>query len=117
MNEETIKLIETLAAKFGTTTEYLWGALVKQAPISGVCDTIICVVLIVGLIVSARILKSKFTELEDGFTDWREDFMVPAWITWSVVAFIVGLIVCCSFPTTIAAFVNPEYWALKQLIP
>ena len=33
MNEQTTKLIEQLAQKLGTTTEYLWSVLLKQAPI------------------------------------------------------------------------------------
>lgn len=33
MEEKTIKLIEQLAQKLGTTTEYLWAVLLKQAPI------------------------------------------------------------------------------------
>jgi len=34
MNENTAKLIEQLAQKLGTTSEYLWGVLLKQASIS-----------------------------------------------------------------------------------
>lgn len=33
MNEQTAKLLEQLASKLGTTSEYLWNILLKQAPI------------------------------------------------------------------------------------
>lgn len=42
MNEQTVKLVEQLAQKLGTTTEYLWNVLIKQAPISAAIDMIYC---------------------------------------------------------------------------
>ena len=35
MNQEIVELLQGLADKFGTTTEMLWGVLLKQAPING----------------------------------------------------------------------------------
>ena len=43
MDEKFQKLIEALAAKLGTTAEHLWGVLVRQAPISGAVDLVLCV--------------------------------------------------------------------------
>ena len=40
MNDQTVQLLRELAEKFGTTTEHLWGVLIKQAYISGVGDLI-----------------------------------------------------------------------------
>lgn len=34
MDDKTLEALTTLANKLGTTAEYLWGVLIKQAPIT-----------------------------------------------------------------------------------
>lgn len=45
MDDKYRQLIEDMAAKLGVTAEHLWGVLVKQAPISGAVDLVICIVM------------------------------------------------------------------------
>lgn len=113
MNEQTTKLIEQLAAKLGTTTEHLWGVLLKQAPMSsGISATMLAVFLLV-LILSARWLKRNELSKDDA-----DDMMgkVLCWILWGVMAFMLSCFIYDSLPMIIAGFFNPEYWALKQII-
>lgn len=35
MDDKTLQVVTDLASKLGTTAEYLWGVLLKQAPITG----------------------------------------------------------------------------------
>ena len=40
MNDQTAALLQNLANKLGTTSEYLWGILLRQATLSGTTDLI-----------------------------------------------------------------------------
>ena len=51
MNDQTAKLIEQLAQKLGTTTEYLWSVLIKQAPIDALSRLAFFIVSIIGGII------------------------------------------------------------------
>ena len=46
MEDKYLKLIEALAEKSGTTSEHLYGVLVKQAPITGVVDILQCIAIV-----------------------------------------------------------------------
>ena len=54
MENTALKLLETLATKLGTTTEYVWSVLVKQAPISAITNASY---LIIGIIVPILLWK------------------------------------------------------------
>lgn len=111
MNDATVKLVEELAAKFGTTAERLWEVLIRQALFAGICDALVTVALVVGMVWSFRLVKAK-TSLEEA-NSWDE----VAWVIWAVFVFLAALLIIASLSTTLAAFFNPEYWALKQLLP
>jgi len=118
MNEATTKLVEELATKFGTTAEHLWGVLVRQAPISGVCDAIAIVAWIIGLAWALRLVKSKTQKPESGYAEWEDEaFAFFAWMVWGITAAVVLIVAGVCFADIVASIVNPEYWALKQVMP
>ena len=113
MNEQTSKLVEQLAQKLGTTSEYLWGILLKQAPISATIDLIYCIlVFLMGVLLyrlHIHFSKSGIYEDSDGGIPAA---MLIGSIIWSIIAivcfFCIGGIV--------TGFVNPEYWALDKIL-
>lgn len=111
MNQETIKLLETIAAKLGVTADMLWAALIKQAPISSTIDTILILLyfVIVGLVhrMIRRADVSKFDDDESA----RTVVLGCYWIVFG----IAGFFLITQAPLVIAGWFNPEYWALKQL--
>ena len=115
MTEATEKLIETLATKFGTTAEHLWGVLVRQAPISAGIDLTVWILFAAGVIWGwlrfLKVLRSlgPREELGDGGTGF---FFVLA-----VASLTLVLVAAVTASTVAAAFFNPEYWALQQLLP
>lgn len=122
MNDKTLDLLTRLADKFGTTAEHLWGVLVKQAKIAAVLDFASTAILIVILIAAVRFVKSKTTKrTPDNYgrrtSEWDEDGAIIAW----VVTVIAGLMTCAAIYANlsngITAAFNPEYWALKQILP
>ena len=117
MNEATTKLVEELASKLGTTAEHLWGVLVRQAPISGVCDALAIVAWIIGLAWALRLVRSKTKEPEDGYAEWTGEGAFFAWLVWGLTAAFAMLVAGANLGCIVASIVNPEYWALKQVMP
>lgn len=134
MNEQTEKLLRELAEKLGTTTEHLWGVLVKQCMVEAVSTTVLFVFFVVVAIVLMRtaIVNTRQIPITDSegkqvlnrwnepqmASKWDKDDALPiaCWIVSSVIAlFSFGLMIDMS-QCVIQAIWNPEYWALKQIL-
>jgi hypothetical protein len=108
--KELAVLLEQLAAKLGTTTEKLWGVLIKQATISGTVSLIESIIFVLALIWGFRFVQ-KQTQSE-----WQEEGKAIAWIVFTVISTISVIIIFCEIENTINAFLNPEYWALTRIL-
>lgn len=121
MNDQTTKLIESLAQKLGTTTEYLWGILIKQAPISATIDLCLLVAMIVFGIGLYKFHNWCNTEKNrGGYTETRYErsdgmLFVPM-LVGGVVLVIWFFIFIGSIESIITGFFNPEYWALHEIL-
>jgi hypothetical protein len=117
MNEE---LIRELAEKLGTTTEYLWASLVNQAFVSSVTSVIIYGIWAVVLLVAVPWLKKAWNwageEVSHGEAEFRGTVLIASFCVWVVTAslWFIGFLV--NAKTIISGFVNPEYWALQELL-
>lgn len=114
MKEE---FLVTFAEKIGTSVDKLWSALLKQAPVSGTIDVIIYIVMLIASIVAFRIISKKTTVQEgDKYAEWEDEGKVFAWAIYGVVVGIMVAIFLATIGSVIAAFFNPEYWALMQIV-
>lgn len=122
MDEKYQKLIEQIASKIGTTAEHLFGILVRQAPISGTVDIILCSAIIVAvmwlvLFVSRKTTSRFKTEYKPyPKAEWNEEGAVLAWVITVSILSIAAVFIIGQVNDIVAAFANPEYWALKQLL-
>lgn len=122
MDEKYQALIEALANKLGTTAEHLWGVLVRQAPISGVVDLVLCIVIATVTVWFVSLVKHKTTapaatdEYRHPRAEWQEEAAFLAWAVALIAGVFALVCVICSAEGIAAAFANPEYWALKQLV-
>ena len=112
--EDLTKFLEKLATELGTTAEYLWTVLIKQSQVDAIVNFtfvgIMALIMIVGLVLIARIIK---LDSDDGYDLSTRDV---AWIFYGIVmaaAFIT--FVACLVPA-IGQVANPEYWALEQVL-
>jgi heme/copper-type cytochrome/quinol oxidase subunit 2 len=117
MNEQTTKLIEQLAQKLGTTSEYLWSILVKQAPIEATISLILFLLTWVLLFILWKTHRFLLKEDESGDNlyyekDYLEIVMIMASFIW-VFLLILSTI---NFLNNISGYFNPEYWALKNIL-
>lgn len=116
MNDQTIKLIEQLSVKLGTTAEHLWGVLMRQAPITATLDIAVSTIIAFFLWKSFRFIYRKTREDCNGCADWDEEIGAIIWGAWLAIAIIGGLCIYCEVSDALAGLANPEYWALMQII-
>jgi len=114
MNERTEQLIRELAEKFGTTAEHLWEVMVRQAVIENTIAFIIY-----GGFVGATIVLWKLAFRGDGLErsfkdeEWR---LEVTFLSCAMVFTIVCLMSVLFIAGWVSGIINPEYWALKELL-
>ena len=122
MDEKTLEVIQALADKLGTTAEHLWGVLVTQAPITGSVDLVVCIGMAWATVVWVKTVCRKTNAPpktdEDRYpsADWRGEGAFVAWISVFIAASATAWTIAANASLIVAAFVNPEYWALRQLL-
>lgn len=120
MNEQTTKLIEQLAQQLGTTTQYLWAVLTKQAPIDSAVTLLQFILIgIFGYTIFRIHKKLSLTKEYDGYTQTGySHYGELAYIPMLFAMIIFSIVVLCAFfaiPGVFYGFLNPEYWALQQV--
>lgn len=121
MNEQTIKLIEEMAHKLGTTTEYLWGILIKQATVQAYMGLFFILLIAIFNYVLYKVHK-RLMEIKDygdykksGYSYYGDNAKIPMGIALVIhCLLIIGAL--CSIETVINGFFNPEYWALDKVL-
>lgn len=121
MNDNATKLLEQLAQKLGTTTEYLWKVLLRQAPISATIILLqITAVLVFGWTlwkIHKRLMKVQGDERysENLYEEWHMGAILPMVIG----ALLFAGMLCWSLAAVsdaINGYFNPEYWALREIL-
>lgn len=116
MNDNTLKLLEQLAAKLGTTSEYLWSILIKQAPISASINLLLCAFIMVYNVVWIKLHLKFMNDDNDLSYDNKEGFLtVPMGIGGVAGALFIFLFLAL-LKSAIYGFFNPEYWALTYIL-
>ncbi len=111
MNEATVKLLEQLAAKLGTTVQFLWGAAQRQAVIDawvGVVLTVVPWLVLLGVVYfTRRVFKSEHRKAVN---------YILAGVTISVVSLLVAVIATfCYFGDIVGGFTNPDWAAFRMI--
>jgi len=120
METQIISFLREITNKLGTKAEYLWSILIKQAQISAITDLFYYLIVIISGVILYKYHK-QFSKKEYGYNkeytkyfedDGTEIIMIALFILW-LIFLLVSLM---SIEDTITKFINPEYWALKNLI-
>lgn len=111
MNDKELELVKALADKLDTTAAHLWQVMIRQAFISGVLNLVACVIALalLGCLWRVTIVKTRSGE------DWHGD-IEPWWFLVAVMSLIVTALIGVLSGSIVTALLNPEYWALMQLI-
>jgi hypothetical protein len=122
MDDKTLQALTALSTKLGTTVEYLWGVLLRQAPITGAIELVLMCVLVTTSLFLIQFVRRKTTKPaktnENPYpkADWPDEGGVFAWMAAILFAFITALIVFFDLSNVVSALINPEYWALRQIL-
>ena len=108
MNDELIKLLNTLAVKLGVTAEHLWSVLLVQAKYQ-----VLISVLQFALIFTLVFLLRKWVKK---LKDANDDFFEPAFVGQMVVYLLVSVCLIDEIHTIFVCLFNPEYWAITQVL-
>jgi hypothetical protein len=122
MDDKTLQALTALAQKLGTTAEHLWGVLLRQVPITAATQIALFLLAFAACCLWHRTVRRRTTvDLKTGTAEWggiKDEDPGPfiAWISvgvaW-VVLFFVGVEHASGWA---AAFLNPEYLALKEVL-
>ncbi|MCB9500268.1 MAG: hypothetical protein H6690_03355 [Erysipelotrichaceae bacterium] len=114
--EKLTELLEKLSSELGTTTEYLWGVLIKQAQVEIYQYFVLLALTVLGIILTVMLLKTT--------QKYWDEYSAPAiaWINLGLgisigLATFVGILnALFSVKSLLSAIYNPEYWALTQIL-
>ncbi len=123
MNEQTEKLIREFAEKLGTTTDHLWGMLVRQARLNGLANLFIFAA-VIGLLAASFVwFRKKTTDSPGakehnryGDAEWDDDAKPFVWGGWCLLCLIGSVWILGAVPETIGSFLNPEYFAYHEIL-
>jgi len=111
--KEIAPLLEKLAKQLGTTVEYLWAVLVRQAMIASCIDILQYIILGVATYFFVKLTKKFYLESEEKQWDgiW---FTIPGIMGMALL--IIWIVSFFCIQNTISGFLNPEYWALQKVL-
>lgn len=112
--KELNTILEQLAAKIGTTVEYLWAVLIKQAHVNATINLSFAI-LALALIITALCFIPTIKRLPHPDT-WNTTEREIGWSIFAgVIVFFTIVFIACFIPG-INQLLNPEYWALNQIL-
>lgn len=114
MNEEILKRIDLLAAKLGVTADHIWAVLVKQARVEA-AEWIIWSLFWFILSGACAYMSRWLYKLEK--TGNRSHEVEEAYFLFAAVPSGIAFVIAAGcLANILTLFVNPEYWALKQIM-
>lgn len=118
MNEHAAVVIQQLAEKLGTTSEYLWAVLIKQAPIAGAIVLAYYAVTVLALVLLWRFRAAIASGVQAAFDhgEGSAALAIVAGTVFGILALIWGISCLLAFENMLTAFLNPEYWALDKVL-
>lgn len=111
--------LQQLADALNTTVEYLYPFLIRQAYVVGFQTVIAWLIPLVILLVVYKMATKEKREANKGkeYDSWVwEDEGIPYIIAMGVLIFISIITTMIMIAVAPTALLNPEYWALKEII-
>jgi hypothetical protein len=113
MNDQTLNMIQALATKLGTTTEYLWHVLVHAQIIGGIEDVIYAFIWLILAIGCGGTIYSIASKRIDWIDFGDAQF---AYVILGFAMLPVSVIFLIEMSQGIDALLRPEYFALKEIL-
>lgn len=115
--EELTTMLTGLADTLGTTVEYLWTVLLKQAYIQVIISAIIIIVSTIMIIISIKYTRFVIKNWQDIVDSDTEIGHIMINIILGIITIILFIqVVFYEIPELITAYCNPEFWALQEIL-
>ena len=106
-------LLEQLAAKLGTTAEYLWQVLLKQVQVEiGLAEMGMTISFIMYAIAAVLFIVSIVNRIKEGDYDLAGYWIVGGFM----VAVLAATVHILNYVQLLTLRNNPEYWALQEVL-
>lgn len=109
--EKATEYIESLASSLGVAAEHVYGILVKQQYVTGIADAIFAVIFAIVVTICYKVGKWLATSEMAYRKDWEWLTFIPVLIGVFAIVFM-----CVSLYSAIGHLVNPEYYAIKEIM-
>lgn len=122
MEEKAFEYIDAIAANLGVAAEHVYGALLKQAMVSGLRSVVYIIICLAVSYVIIKMLKRIYSDVKEGedgiFVDSYGVSLggVFALIFGGVAIVIMFFVIMTEISNATTALLNPEYWALKEIL-
>lgn len=122
MEDKAFEYIDAIAANLGVAAEHVYGALLKQAMVSGLISVLYIIICLAVSYVIIKILKTVYADVKaeeeslfvDGFGISLAG--VFAVIFGGIAIVIMFFVIMAEISNATTALLNPEYWALKEIL-
>ncbi|MFM2292624.1 MAG: hypothetical protein RIS29_2437 [Bacteroidota bacterium] len=120
MDDKTIAMIEKLAQKIGTTSDYVFEVLVRQAPIEATVTLFQCVFIFILSIVwyvTHKKLSSIVPDCKYKYSYYEKYDMgavVPMVVSGVILIFFLIAAFFC-IDDIVYGYCSPEYWAIREI--
>lgn len=122
MEERAFEYIDAIAANLGVAAEHVYGALLKQAMVSGLRSVVYIIICLAVSYVIIKMFKRIYSDVKEGedgiFVDSYGVSLggVFALIFGGIAIIIMFFAIMSDISNATTALLNPEYWALKEIL-
>lgn len=122
MEEKAFEYIDAIAANLGVAAEHVYGALLKQAMVSGLRSVVYILICLAVSYVIIKMLKTVYSDIKAGEESlFVDDFGISlagvfAVIFGGIAIIIMFFAIMSDISNATTALLNPEYWALKEIL-
>ena len=109
-----LQRLDALAAKLNVTAQYLWAVMLRQAHIEAATDLVwASISLTIALACGYFLLRVARMALANTWDS--EDYLLKALVA-GLVTLLAVVFFCINLQNAITPLLNPEFWALQQLL-
>ena len=122
MEEKAFEYIDAIAANLGVAAEHVYGALLKQAMVSGLRSVVYIIICLAVSYAIIKVLKRVYSDVkEDEEGLFVDSFGVTlggvfALVFGGIALVIMFFVIMSDISNATTALLNPEYWALKEIL-
>ncbi len=110
--EQVTELLKELAKQMGTTAEYLWAALIKQARIDAAIS-------LIQMLITLPITYFVINYGAENYAQWHKtdsEWMIAVFVVAGMILGGASIVMLIEIPNILTSFINREYWALNKVL-